>query len=77
VENDDLKEVRALAASVFASFTQHGCSIDVAVENALEVGEKLVTRSLAREQARLDVEERAAAAVLGPRNGGALARSRA
>jgi hypothetical protein len=67
VEDDtDLKEVRALGAVVYGSVATHGYTVDQAVELALEVAEKLVTRSVAREKAKREVEERSQGIV--PRN---------
>lgn len=56
----DLKEVRTLAALMFASFQGSGHGIDAAIEQSLEAAEKMLLRSNAREKARREAAVRQA-----------------
>jgi hypothetical protein len=77
VENGeaDLREIRALAAVVYPAQQASGHPVPVAIDNALDVAERIYARSLEREQMRRDVEAREREiALTGGRNGGLVAR---
>ena len=58
---DELKEVRMLAASMVGEFMRHGVTVESAVESALNAAEKLIERSIARANAAREVEANASA----------------
>lgn len=59
MNEEDLREVRMLAASMFGQFMAHGVGTEKAVEQALDAAEKLVERSKLRAQAADEVERNA------------------
>ncbi len=77
---EELREIRALAAVIYPSQAATGHKSEDAIENALNVAERIVVRSLEREQARVENYRRAQEALLesagGGRNGDRAALSR-